>query len=143
MGATSVNLVDSELEVHIRSLAGGERMSLTDFIHDVAQRAMDADSEIAKATVEIGVGEAARADKHTRNIEVGELITARRRALGLTRAEVATELGMSAQRLEHFERGRGSLRIIDIDRLCGALQVDPLFFFSVERTPPVKAVPER
>jgi hypothetical protein len=141
VGATSVNLADSELEAHIRALADGERMSLTDFIHDVTRRAMDADSEIAKAAIEIGATEAARAkrasrgsrsDKRTRDIEIGALISARRRGLGLTRAEVAAELDMSAKRLEHFERGRDSLRLVDIDQLCRVLQVDPLFFFPVE-----------
>lgn len=56
--------------------------------------------------------------------ELGEAVAARRRALGLKQADVATQAGITAESLSRFERGRstefGSRKLLAVLAVLGA-----------------------
>lgn len=67
---------------------------------------------------------------------VAENIGKRRRALGLTQAQLAERLGVDAETLSRFERGRHSPTLKNLARLAGLLQTTVSDLLAEERQQP-------
>lgn len=61
---------------------------------------------------------------------VGARIRARRQHLGLSRTELATDLGVSAQQLQKYESGMSTITASGLYRVATRLGVPPSFFFE-------------
>jgi transcriptional regulator with XRE-family HTH domain len=69
----------------------------------------------------------------------GTLLRARRKALGVNRAELARLAGLSYSTVMTFEQGRCRASITALERLCEALSCNPDTFFAA--TPDDEADP--
>jgi len=68
-------------------------------------------------------------------VEIGPLIRALRRRLGLTLSEIGRRAGVSVGFLSQVERGQVALSMAALMRLAEALGVDPGFFLSSAAAP--------
>lgn len=65
-----------------------------------------------------------------------------RKHLGLTQGELAQILGVSQERIAHYETGRGLPRTPDLPLLCRALSTDPnTLLGALNADPPSKEEP--
>lgn len=62
-------------------------------------------------------------EKKDINIRIGELLKARRLALGMTQKEVAEKAKMQSNSIIHIEKGRRGISVQLLERLCKVLEL--------------------
>ena len=62
-------------------------------------------------------------DKKDINVRIGELLKARRLALGMTQKEVAEKAKMQSNSIIHIEKGRRGISVQLLERLCKVLEL--------------------
>ena len=62
-------------------------------------------------------------EKKDINVRIGELLKARRLALGMTQREVAEKAKMQANSIIHIEKGRRGISVQLLERLCKVLEL--------------------
>ena len=62
-------------------------------------------------------------DKKDINVRIGELLKARRLALGMTQEEVAEKAKMQSNSIIHIEKGRRGISVQLLERLCKVLEL--------------------
>ena len=62
-------------------------------------------------------------DKKDINVRIGELLKARRLALGMTQREVAEKAKMQSNSIIHIEKGRRGISVQLLERLCKVLEL--------------------
>lgn len=58
------------------------------------------------------------------NVRIGELLKARRLALGMTQREVAEKAKMQSNSIIHIEKGRRGISVQLLERLCKVLELN-------------------
>lgn len=67
-------------------------------------------------------------------IEVGKLITARRKAVGISQEELAEKLGIKVRTLSKLENGHAFISARTLCKLCEFFELSPKAFFDFEMT---------
>jgi transcriptional regulator with XRE-family HTH domain len=67
-----------------------------------------------------------------RDAEIGRLVRAQRRQLGLTQTDLAERIAVSFQQVQKYEKGTNRISIGRLTRIAETLQVPPTFFFARE-----------
>ena len=67
-----------------------------------------------------------------RDAEIGRLVRAQRRQLGLTQSDLAKRIGVTFQQVQKYENGTNRISIGRLTRIAEALDVPPPFFFARE-----------
>ena len=67
-----------------------------------------------------------------RDAEIGRLVRARRKQLGLTQADLAERIGVAFQQVQKYEKGTNRISIGRLTRIAKALDVPSTFFFAGE-----------
>ncbi len=62
-------------------------------------------------------------EKKDINVRIGELLKARRLALGMTQREVAEKAKMQTNSIIHIEKGRRGISVQLLERLCKVLEL--------------------
>lgn len=62
-------------------------------------------------------------EKKNINVRIGELLKARRLALGMTQREVAEKAKMQSNSIIHIEKGRRGISVQLLERLCKVLEL--------------------
>lgn len=62
-------------------------------------------------------------EKKDINVRIGELLKARRLALGMTQREVAEKAKMQSNSIIHIEKGRRGISVQLLERLCKVLEL--------------------
>lgn len=62
-------------------------------------------------------------EKKDINVRIGELLKARRLALGMTQKEVAEKAKMQSNSIIHIEKGRRGISVQLLERLCKVLEL--------------------
>ena len=62
-------------------------------------------------------------DKKDINVRIGELLKARRLALGMTQRGVAEKAKMQSNSIIHIEKGRRGISVQLLERLCKVLEL--------------------
>lgn len=62
-------------------------------------------------------------EKKDINVRIGELLKARRLALGMTQREVAEKAKMQSNSIIHIEKGRRGISVQMLERLCKVLEL--------------------
>lgn len=57
-------------------------------------------------------------------VELGKVLAAKRRALGLSQADLAYRVGMEVPNLSVIENGKSNPQVLTIARICAALNVN-------------------
>lgn len=63
-------------------------------------------------------------EKKDINVRIGELLKARRLALGMTQREVAEKAKMQSNSIIHIEKGRRGISVQLLERLCKVLELN-------------------
>jgi transcriptional regulator with XRE-family HTH domain len=67
-----------------------------------------------------------------RDAEIGRLVRAQRKQLGLTQTDLAERIGVTFQQVQKYENGTNRISIGRLTRIAEALHVPPPFFFARE-----------
>jgi transcriptional regulator with XRE-family HTH domain len=67
-----------------------------------------------------------------RDVEIGRLVRAQRRRLGLSQSDLAERIGVTYQQVHNYEIGRIRITIGRLTRIAEVLDVPPTFFFARE-----------
>jgi transcriptional regulator with XRE-family HTH domain len=67
-----------------------------------------------------------------RDAEIGLLIRAQRKQLGLSQTDLAERIGVTFQQVQKYENGTNRISIGRLTRIAEALDVPPTFFFARE-----------
>jgi transcriptional regulator with XRE-family HTH domain len=67
-----------------------------------------------------------------RDAEIGRLVRARRKQLGLTQTDLAERIGVAFQQVQKYEKGTNRISIGRLTRIAKALDVPSTFFFAGE-----------
>ena len=67
-----------------------------------------------------------------RDAEIGRLVRARRKQLGLTQTDLAERIGVAFQQVQKYETGTNRISIGRLTRIAEVLDVPPTFFFARE-----------
>jgi transcriptional regulator with XRE-family HTH domain len=67
-----------------------------------------------------------------RDAEIGRLVRAQRKQLGLTQTDLAERIGITFQQVQKYEKGTNRISIGRLTRIAEALEVPPTFFFVRE-----------
>ena len=62
-------------------------------------------------------------EKKDINVRIGELLKARRLALGMTQRELAEKAKMQSNSIIHIEKGRRGISVQLLERLCKVLEL--------------------
>jgi transcriptional regulator with XRE-family HTH domain len=65
-----------------------------------------------------------------RDAEIGRLVRAQRKQLGLTQTDLAERIGVTFQQVQKYENGTNRISIGRLTRIAEALDVPPPFFFA-------------
>jgi transcriptional regulator with XRE-family HTH domain len=65
-----------------------------------------------------------------RDAEIGRLVRARRKQLGLTQSDLAERIGVAFQQVQKYETGTNRISIGRLVRIAEVLNVPPIFFFA-------------
>jgi transcriptional regulator with XRE-family HTH domain len=67
-----------------------------------------------------------------RDAEIGRLVRAKRKALGLTQTDLAARIGVAFQQVQKYEAGTNRISIGRLTRIAEVLDLPPTFFFAGE-----------
>ena len=66
------------------------------------------------------------------DVEIGQRIKRRRKALSISQEKLGEALGVSFQQIQKYEKGINRVSVSSLKTIAGFLKIDPIFFYGDE-----------